>query len=241
MGKKIYQDNKGFSLVELIVTVLITAILMLAVTMFISTSRSAYQTVNTSATLQEEAMTVERVFSESLMEAKAYGLETGISFSSGGETITADILWTKAKENDQVSVTEDDSIYCFLLDKSAHQIRYYKDIGDATGMISGGHLTTAGKTKLESECFGANTKYSLIADHVESMTMNIISRPDGTDLVVMQVDYEYMGKTYISNLTTVTRNATHAATIPAPVPTGEASPTPEPTGEVSPTADPSTP
>ena len=68
--KNVYKiNNKGLSLIELIVSVLITGILMTAVAMFISTSRNVYMTVNKSATLQEESLTVERVVSEYLMEA----------------------------------------------------------------------------------------------------------------------------------------------------------------------------
>ena len=124
--KKLINDNKGFSLIELIVTVLITAILMIAVVAFISSSRTIYQTVNTSATMQEEAITAERVFTEVFMEAKAYKFETGVDLYSGVDT---DVIWTQSRENNPASgdASTIDSVYCFVIDKTNNEIRYYKD------------------------------------------------------------------------------------------------------------------
>ncbi len=203
-------DNKGFSLVELIVTVLITAILMLAVVAFISTSRTMYQTVNTSATLQEEAITAERVFTEAFMEAKEYKLETGVDLVAGVDT---DVIWIRAMENDDTNT--DDSIYCFVIDKTANQIRYYKDLHDDTGMLAGGSLSSEGKNKLKTECFGTNAKYSVISKNVKSVDLDTIPRSDGKDLVCMEIVLEYMSKEYTENITVVTRNLTHTPTVTA--------------------------
>jgi len=215
MKKKIIlKDNNGFSLVELIVVVLVTAILMLAVTVFISTSRSAYQAVNSSATLQEDAITIERVFSEAIMEAKkagegdeAYGLD---HVAIAG--VMSDVFWVRAVENEDETATSE-TIYCFVLDKSKEQIRYYKDVGNITGMVTGNKISESGKTKLAEECFGSNMKYTVVSDHVKSITVNGIPRNDGTELVCMQILCEYMGKTYTENLTVATRNMTHVPTV----------------------------
>lgn len=215
--KKVMNDNKGFSLVELIVTVLITAILMIAVIAFISSSRTMYQTVNTSATLQEEAITAERVFTEAFMEAKTYKYQANVSLATGSVT---DVLWIKAKENAPISgdTNTDDSVYCYVIDKTAGEIRYYKDLHNTTGMISGDALTTEGINKLKSECFGTVAKYRVVSKNVKSVAVNTIPRADGTDLVCMEIVFEYMGKEYTENITVVTRNLTHAPTVATPTP-----------------------
>ena len=224
MDKKLMNDNKGFSLVELIVTVLITAILMIAVVAFISSSRTMYQTVNTSATLQEEAITAERVFTEAFMEAKTYQFQTGVDLSSGIDT---DVIWTQSRENSPASgdTNPDDSIYCFVIDKTNHEIRYYKDVHNETGMVLGGSLTTEGKNKLADKCFGTNAKYCVISKNVKSVSLTKIPRADGTDLVCMEIVFEYVGKEYTENITVVTRNLTHAPTITA-APTATTAPDP---------------
>ena len=209
-NKRLINDNKGFSLVELIVTVLITAILMIAVVAFISSSRTMYQNVNTSATLQEEAITAERVFTEAFMEAKAYKLETLSS--------AADVIWIQAEESEIISGDTDtaDSVYCFVIDKTVGEIRYYKGRHKVTQMIGGtGSLTTEGKTTLNTECFGANAKYSVVSKNVKSVSLSTVPRADGTDLVCMEIVFEYVGKEYTENITVVTRNLTHAPTVPA--------------------------
>jgi len=222
MTKKLMNDNKGFSLVELIVTVLITAILMIAVIAFISSSRTIYQTVNTSATMQEEAITAERVFTEVFMEAKAYKFETGVNLYSGVDT---DVIWTQSRENNPASgdTNPDDSIYCFVIDKTNKEIRYYKDLHNTTSMISGGSLTVEGRNKLTAECFGTNAKYSVISKNVKSVDLTTVPRADGTDLVCMEIVFEYVGKEYTENITVVTRNLTHTPTTPTP-----ATPSPDP-------------
>lgn len=209
-NNRLLNDNKGFSLVELIVTVLITAILMIAVIAFISSSRTVYQSVNTSATLQEEAITAERVFTEAFMEAKVYKLETGLS-------TTADVIWIQSKENEPVSgdTNTDDSVYCFVIDKAANEIRYYKGVHKASDMISGGSLTTTARTTLNTECFGTNAKYCVVSKYVKSVNISTVPRSDGTDLVCIEIIFEYTGKEYTENITVVTRNLTHAPTVTA--------------------------
>ena len=222
MNNKIINDNKGFSLVELIVTVLITAILMLAVVAFISSSRTMYQTVNRSATLQEEAITAERVFTEAFMEAKEYKREIGVDLSAGVDT---DVIWIRARENEDPTST-DDSIYCFVIDKTANQIRYYKD-SDVTDMIVGGSLSNDGKDKLKTACFGNNAKYCVISKNVKSVDLKSISRSDGKDLVCMEIIFEYSSKEYTENITVVTRNLTHTpavTTSPSPEPSEPSEP-----------------
>ena len=219
-NNRLLNDNKGFSLVELIVTVLITAILMIAVIAFISSSRTVYQSINTSATLQEEAITAERVFTEAFMEAKAYKLET--------LSTTADVIWIQAKENENVS-GDKDSLYCFVIDKSVGEIRYYKGAHKAPDMISGGSLNSTARATLNTECFGTNAKYCVVSKYVKSVNLTTVPRADGTDLVCIEIVFEYVGKEYTENITVVTRNLTHAATVPA-------SPSP-----ATPSADPDTP
>ncbi|MCR5205806.1 MAG: prepilin-type N-terminal cleavage/methylation domain-containing protein [Lachnospiraceae bacterium] len=198
--KSIKDNNAGFSLIELIVSVLITGILMMAVGLFMSTSRTAYQTVSTSAKLQEEAMTVERVMSEYIKEAQKYGLDEGLVIS-GTEV---DVFWVKAKENEGTSIAP--SVYFFVHDKTKKNIRYYKgeeaDVEETTGTV-----TTGGIAHLATGVFGASEKYSLVASNVESMEKkSFVQRADGTDLICLKLTYSYLDKTYSDTLTAVTRN-----------------------------------
>ncbi len=216
MNKTIMNDNKGFSLVELIVTVLVTSVLMLGVIAFVSSSRTAYQVVNTSATLQEEAITVERVFSEMIMEAKSYGFDEDVPLTSGK---TVDVFWVTARDNENGS---SDSVYFFVFDDEDNNIRYCKGTNpnDCVVKADEDSVQTPGITLINNQCYGTKKKFSLISEHVTSMSMvkPSVQRADGTDLVVLNLTYEYMGKTNTSTITAVTRNKNRAATTPTPDP-----------------------
>jgi prepilin-type N-terminal cleavage/methylation domain-containing protein len=198
--KRIVPDNRGFSFVELIVVVLITGILMLAVVAFISTSRSAYQTVNTSATLQEEAISVERVLTEFIREAKECGYEENISAN-------LDVFWIKARENELTGTeltVRPDSVYFFVLDKANEKMLYYK--GEVSMIDGSGKITSAGKTTIADECTGEKAKYCLLGNHVSYMKPKKYMRSDGSELICLDVTYNYMGKEYKSTITAATRN-----------------------------------
>ena len=216
MKNILLRNNKGFSLVELIVTVLVTSILMLGVIAFISSSRTAYQVVSTSATLQEESMTVERVFSEMIMEAKSYGFDEDVNLG-GGKTV--DVFWVTARENETGT---SDCVYFFVLDTDDNKIRYCKGTNPTDCVIKADEdsVQTAGITLINNQCYGSKQKFSLIAEHVTSMSMvkPSVERADGTDLVVLNISYEYIGKTNTDTITAVTRNKNRAETL-VPVPT----------------------
>ena len=162
------------------------------------------------------------------MEAKVYKYLPNVSLVTGSDT---DVLWIQAKENSPISgdTNSVDTVYCYVIDKTANEIRYYKDVHNATGMLSGDALSTEGVNKLKTECFGTNAKYRVVSKNVKSVAINTIPRSDGTDLVCMEIVFEYVGKEYTENITVVTRNLTHLPTTPA---------TPSP---ATPSADPDTP
>lgn len=248
MKTKVIMNNKGFSLVELIVVVLVTSILMFGVMTFMTTSRKAYEAVNTSARLQEEALTVERVLSEFIMEAKpgydsagsqlseAFGYDANFTFTAtiGTETKsrTTDVFWINAKENkydpEGVSGTSSaDALYLFVLDHGDQKLRYSKiETNEPQKYVGNGvdnavddqiRITGDGKTKIISDCYGTNAKFSLIAEHINKMELKkVVTQADGTDLLIIGLEYEYIGKTYTDTLTVVTRNKNAHVAAPDP-------------------------
>ncbi len=205
--KSLIYNNEGFSLVELIVVVLITGVLMLAVVAFISTSRSAYQKVNTSATMQEEAISVERILSEYIMEAVDCGYEANLPLSDRN----VDVFWVKTKESDTTATGYNSlkpySIYCFVLDKTKERIMYTRDVSENKGVIDGiGKISPVGVSQIETDCTGENAKYHLIGNHITNLKPTRYSRGDGTELICLNLTYSYMGTEYTSTVTASTRN-----------------------------------
>jgi len=206
-------NDKGFSLVELIVTVLVTSLLLLGVLTFVSSSRTAYQTVSTSATLQEEAMTVERVLTEKIQEAKEHGFDDNVNLGSGK---LVDVFWITTRDEENIST---DSVYFFVHDKADNKLRYCKgsNPADLVEKASTDSVTSNAVTLINNQCYDAKLKFSLIADHVVSMEeAPTVERADGTDLVLLKFKYEYMAKNYTNTVTTVTRNKNRALSAPDP-------------------------
>ena len=237
-------NNKGFSLIELIVTVLITSVLMIGVIAFLSTSRSAYQNVAVSSTLQEETITIKRILSEYMTEAKRYGFQKNVNIDGSSGDVT--VLWVVARDTEANS--NPDVSYFFALDLGDKKLRYCT--GDAALCPENQTvLSDDAKTQIANECFKTPTKmkYSVIGEHVESMEKGgVAQRYDGTDLVAIKMVYRYpdgSGPKYNDEITVVTRNRLRATPTPTPKPT-VVTPDPVTPGPVTPdpvTPDPVTP
>lgn len=75
-------NNKGFSLVELLVSLAILAIISLAVVGFVSASTSSYRSISANVNLQFESQTVMAQLQEQLIDCNG-----GVSFSSETDTL----------------------------------------------------------------------------------------------------------------------------------------------------------
>lgn len=74
MLKKLKKDRRGFTLVELIVTILIMSIVMAAAAGFVITAANSYRVANIEIRLQTEAQTAMNQFNDILIEANSYSV-----------------------------------------------------------------------------------------------------------------------------------------------------------------------
>ena len=201
--KRLQEDNRGLSLVELIVTVLITGILMTAVGCFISFSRVTYQNVATSSRLQEEALTVDKVISEAIMESESWGLIASHTVAAtkgelSGTNVDCQILWVVARNNTDNS--QDRKCYYFILEKPTGILRYCVDepstvkpstnqIVDDTNVID-----------------AVGDKYKLVANNLTSMSLISDYETGGSKTVFLKCNFEFAGETFTSNISAQSRN-----------------------------------
>lgn len=203
--KRLKDDNKGLSLVELIVTVLITGILMTAVGAFISFSRVTYQNVATSSKLQEEALTVDKVLSEAFMESKAWGFipNKNITATKGplsGTVVGCSVLWIIARSN--TDNTTDDKCYFFILEKPTGILRYCVDEVGAVNTTANTIVDAAGITDAVGD------KYKLVANNMKSITLisDYPTGSGGTKSVFLKCEFEFLGENFTSNISAESRN-----------------------------------
>ena len=122
------RDDTGYSLVELIVSILIMSVITGMIIILISTSRKTYQTVNRDAVIQEETELVRNFINEIAIEAVDCG-----QFGTNAPTDTDDMcIWFLAPDNVQKS--DNYYYYFFLLEKATNTLRYgrYIQMEDST-------------------------------------------------------------------------------------------------------------
>ena len=213
-------NNKGFSLVEMVVSVLITSILMLGVAVFMSTSRAAYQTVDTGARLQEEAVTANTFMTELFLEAQAYGTKPTETVAKDGKNYDIQLLWIYARDNAADGAVNEFATYFLVFEKEQGKdvgcIRYAKvpssylmAPGDPHA-ISGGYawsvptMLTEVRDKYYHGIVG--DPYSLIAQNVKAMKINDPQLQPNGSLISGNLVFEYAGTEFTSNINVLSRN-----------------------------------
>ena len=200
-------NNAGFSLVELIVVVLLSTVVAFMIVGFIEASRTTYQTVDTEAELQSESQAATAMMREVVSCAKDGGWTSaagtggvaelgaaGVDLSSVGDNLG--IFWMEGYDFFDYDENEADRnytmVYVFALDKS-NVLRFasYKkdaDIADS-GVISSTKL--AGKIRNDL-LDGSNSKYALLAEHVEGMIIKKSTSSEGS-LFTITLNFDYRG------------------------------------------------
>ncbi len=170
-GKRVLNNN-GYSLVELIVSILIMSMIGGIIVMLISSSRNTYNVVNTEAVIQQESEAVRTFVNELAIEAydctnsgdpSAYGY--AIDCGGGDKCI-----WILAPDNHQGPTVDYSNYYYFLfLEGSSHCLRYVRisaseiaDINDTDNIIA---LLKGNDSSYK--VFGDD--YSLLAEHISDI------------------------------------------------------------------------
>lgn len=200
-------NNKGFSLVELIVVMLMSGFIATMVMMFISTSRKSYETVNTSYTLQSEALTATTYMNELLLEAQDCGavkLSDTLNGVDGVAYANPTVLWIQAPNN--YGTSNESFIYFIVLEQETGILRFGRRACASTAVaecISSGKFepTEAQLGGLVDDYCG--NKYALLAQHVESIDMP--SRETG-GLVSIKLALNYNDTDYETALNVSGRN-----------------------------------
>ncbi len=202
--KRLKDDNKGLSLVELIVVVLITGILMTAVGFFISFSRVTYQDVATSARLQEEALTVDKLLSEMFMESEAWDIKSvSVNATKGslaGQSVACDVLWIIARDNE--SNTLEKKCYYFILEKPTGILRYCTTAADKVTPSS----NTLSDDALTAIKAAVGDQYKMVAQNVVSFTRLSENVTGGTKTAFLNFKFNFLGEDFTSNISAQSRN-----------------------------------
>lgn len=117
------KDQRGFTLVELIVAILIMSIVMLAAAGFIVSAANSYRVSNIEIELQMEAQTAVNQLNDILIEAKEYTVQENAGGAVSLTVISAEKTGEREKE------------YVFRLDTEKKQLLFSVD-GSAEALLA---------------------------------------------------------------------------------------------------------
>lgn len=183
--QKIIASNGGYSLVELIVTVLISGVVMLAVTGFLTSGLNHYRSVNSETLLQMESQMTELFLTELIQEATDFQTVSSADFPAGGNVTSA------------VEVKRGADYYMVAL--IGNELRFSAVSGsDTASRLS----DLAGKTRSESFLAEYVTSFSLDSNG-ESFTEASQNAYAGT---MINIGYQVDQKSYTSSSLIMLRN-----------------------------------
>lgn len=115
------RNNQGFSLTEVLVSLLITSIVVLAISIMMSFGSRMYAEADTETKLQREAQIAINQITEIMMKAKDYKYYDPTSFAScSGSAL---LITTNREEN---STADQENYYAIILDSEDQRLLFQK-------------------------------------------------------------------------------------------------------------------
>ena len=185
--KKLHLSDEGFSLMELIVTMLVSAVVTAAAAGFLVAGVQFYNRANAEATLQKESQVAELFLTELIQESVDYKVIEN-TFYPADVSYALEVKRKDALGNDEVSVVV----------WTGQELRYgvvSSTVTDDTAKITG----VTGRPKYET----------FLADCITDFRITPTVRDNsntGTGLVQLIMSFEEGNKTYSGNATISLRN-----------------------------------
>lgn len=188
--KKLHLSNEGFSLMELVVTMLVSAVVTAAVAGFLSIGMRYYQTADDEARLQTESQVAELFLTELLQEADEFNV-----IAPGACPPDVSCAFTTTRRVDPTDPTKD--VFAVVVLRGTQLL--YGEVADGSD---------AAKV---SELMGKSISETFLANHVVYMNVSPTNRTDAmtnNGLVMLTVDFQVHGRAYQGNSTIALRNKT---------------------------------
>ncbi|MDE6636156.1 MAG: prepilin-type N-terminal cleavage/methylation domain-containing protein [Lachnospiraceae bacterium] len=199
------QSNKGVTLIELIVTVLIMSIIVGVIGLFISSSRNSYVRISNETAMQAEADIAMTFLTDIAEEASAFRIETENMLSSDGGTREYDVLC--------IQVSDPTPYYCFIVhDVVGEELRFCKVSHDDSANLLWVEGTSEDninnidiKATLEANNINnPSNKRCFLAKYITGF--DTVVPPEKSGLLRVSIELKYGGNTYTANKNISSRN-----------------------------------
>ncbi|MDF2511804.1 MAG: hypothetical protein K0S04_1670 [Herbinix sp.] len=205
--KKGKLNQKGYTLIELIVTILITGIIAVIISVFVTVSRNAYEAVRQEAVLQEEAQMADSYIGDIAIEA--YQFSTA-SFTIGSDNYQ--VLNITAPDPDYISGERHPYYFIILWEETTQTLRFCKVKNDAK-LEANGTYTLPVDSKLKFLSGTSNLDYAtmlsagnlniinnpraLLAQYVTNMVVVLPNVSTGSDMAKITLRFSYHDRDYV--------------------------------------------
>lgn len=194
MYRKLKRDHRGFSLVEVLVSMLVASVIVLAIGGIISIGTRVYRTTNEETELQKESQIAMNLIHDIMIKAIEYKY---INVSSDVEVL---LITTGREEGDGVAVTN--NYYAISLDKVNHRLLFSKTTNNMIAVLPEDWAIAAANDEVIS------LSPSLLAKYVETITVSPNEgRSSNKDTVQITLDLKISDKLFSTFTTIKLRNS----------------------------------
>ncbi len=195
-GAKI-QSNNGFTLIELIVSILVSSVVILSAILFFSLALNQYRNTAEETDLMMESQIAVNMVKEVVMEA-GETVKSG-EFSYGGISYPYIAVKTGAGVDVDGYSAAEEYEHVFLLDPVGRVLLYYREAAGGMGSV---------ESVIQNVFFDdgiidkADKKRYFLADHLQDMSLDA-SNPR---LVLLDMEFDLNGRSYKTSETILLRN-----------------------------------
>jgi len=191
------QSNSGFTLIELIVSILVSSVVILSAVLFFSVSLNQYRNTAEETDLMVESQIAVNMLKEVMMEAKA-PVENG-SFMFAGISYPYIAVRTGCGAEMDGNSGVEEYYHLFLLDRADAVLLYHREAGAGPASPEDGIQSVfLADGRIDKE----DKKYYYLADHLQNMSLDQIS----SQLLLLDMEFELSERMYHVSETVLVRN-----------------------------------
>lgn len=193
---KIKKDNYGFSLIEILVSMMITSIIILAIGGLLSIGTRIYTSTNIETELQKESQVAINQINDIMIKAVAYKYMT--------VSADVDVLYVKTNREEIDDGSVDYHCYAIILDKKNQRL-LFKKITNNNLAPTWANGENWAQDVADDEAISSTP--SLLSQYVESLTLTPNTGPTASkDTVMITINLKLRDKNYSTFTTVKLRN-----------------------------------
>lgn len=196
------KSNKGLTLIELIVSILVSSVVILSAILFFSLALTQYRNAAEETDLMMESQIAVNMIKEVVMEARE-PVDAG-SYTEGAVSYPYIAVKTGSSVNADGTGGAEEFYHLFVLDTAGGILFYHREAGGGPGSAEHGIRSTVLADGVINK---SDLKQYFLAEHVESMAM------DNTNpqLLRLSMEFAYNDRMYRTEETILVRNTLQSA------------------------------